>query len=61
MFSRNGLNMRPEAFKCSITPRSEEIRLAIVREGEMALDELSMYDGETKYKMSQFYEKPKLG
>ena len=57
---RNGLNMRPQPFKCSITHRSEEIKQTIIREGEQALDELSVYDGETKYMMSQFYEKPRL-
>lgn len=61
MVFRNGLNMRPQPFKCSITPRSEDIKQAILREGELALDELSVYDGETKYMMSQFYEKPRLG
>ncbi|GAB7354615.1 hypothetical protein MBLNU459_g5053t1 [Dothideomycetes sp. NU459] len=54
----NGLNMRPEPFECSITPRSEEIRQTIIREGEQALADLSIYDSETKYRMSQFFEKP---
>lgn len=57
----NGLNMRPEPFKCSITPRSEEIRQTIEREGRQALEELSVYEGETQYKMSQFYQKPNPG
>lgn len=52
--------MRPEPFKCSIKPRSEEIKETIVTEGEQALAELSVYDGETKYSLSQFYEKPNV-
>ncbi|KEQ81134.1 cytochrome P450 [Aureobasidium pullulans EXF-150] len=57
----NGLNMRPEPFNCSITPRSETIRETIVAEGKHALAELSVYDGETKYTLSQFFEKPNVG
>ncbi|KAI4719826.1 cytochrome P450 [Aureobasidium sp. EXF-10727] len=57
----NGLNMRPEPFSCSITPRSESIRETVLAEGKQALAELSIYDGETKYELSQFYEKPNLG
>lgn len=53
--------MRPEPFKCLITPRSDDIRQTIMKEGEQALDELSVYEGETKYKMSQFFEKPRIG
>ena len=55
--SRNGLNMRPNLFKVSIKPRSDQIRQAIVREGEQALADLAQYDGETKYRMSTFYKK----
>ncbi|KAF2462274.1 putative cytochrome P450 [Lineolata rhizophorae] len=51
----NGLNMRPQPFKCSITPRSAEHAAAIEREGRQALQDLAVYDGETKYRMSQFY------
>ncbi|KAI2776230.1 cytochrome P450 [Daldinia loculata] len=51
----NGLNMRPQPFECSITPRSEEIRQTIEREGKQALEELEQYRGETKYRMSTFY------
>lgn len=54
---RNGLNMRPEPFKCRITPRSPEIRETIIREGEEAEQRLQQYDGETKYRMSQYYAK----
>lgn len=53
---RNGLNMRPQPFECSITPRSEEIRQTIEREGLQALDDLEQYRGETKYRMSTFYQ-----
>lgn len=53
--------MRPEPFNCSITPRSETIRETIVAEGNHALAELSVYDGETKYTLSQFFEKPNVG
>ena len=52
----NGLNMRPEPFKCSIEPRSEEIRQTIEREARQAEDDLSVYDGESKYRMSEFYK-----
>ena len=54
----NGLNMRPQPFEISIKPRSDEIRQAIVREGEEALVNLSQYEGETKYRMSTFYSSP---
>ncbi|KAF2834780.1 putative cytochrome P450 [Patellaria atrata CBS 101060] len=53
----NGLNMRPEPFKCQFVPRSEEIRETIEREGRAALDELQIYEGTTEYKMSDFYKK----
>ncbi|KAJ5302937.1 hypothetical protein N7476_009736 [Penicillium atrosanguineum] len=51
----NGLNMRPNPFECRVTPRSPEIRAAIEREGRQALQDLSVYDGETQYRMSTFY------
>jgi len=54
---RNGLNMRPQPFECSITPRSEEIRKTIMREGEEALSDLEQYNGTSKYRMSTFYER----
>lgn len=47
--------MRPQPFKCQITPRSAEIREAIDREGREALDRLAVYEGETKYRLSQWY------
>lgn len=53
----NGLNMRPRPFECSITPRSEEIRETMQREGKKALEELEQYRGETKYRMSTFYQR----
>ncbi|KAL4924047.1 cytochrome P450 [Aspergillus undulatus] len=52
----NGLNMRPNPFKCRITPRSDEIRETIEREGMQALRDLAKYDGETKYRMSTYYK-----
>lgn len=55
----NGLNMRPVPFKCEILPRSAEIKEAIVREGEEALGELKVHEGETKYRMSTFYQSKK--
>ncbi|KAJ5526296.1 hypothetical protein N7494_012946 [Penicillium frequentans] len=56
----NGLNMRPNPFKCRITPRSPEIRATIDKEGQQALQDLSEYDGETKYRMSTYYATEKL-
>ncbi|KAL1836797.1 hypothetical protein VTJ49DRAFT_4639 [Mycothermus thermophilus] len=52
----NGLNMRPQPFQCEISPRSEEIRETILREGKQALDDLKIHDGESRYKMSTFYQ-----
>jgi hypothetical protein len=40
-------------------PRSEEIREAIVREGEQALADLKVHDGESEYRMSTFYQQQK--
>ena len=51
----NGLNMRPEPFDCRWTPRSNEIKETIEKEGKMALQELSQYEGTTEYRMSTFY------
>nr|KAK5449212.1 hypothetical protein LTR18_002301 [Exophiala xenobiotica] len=51
----NGLNMRPEPFECRITPRSPEIQETVEREGKQALEELSQFEGESKYRMSTFY------
>ncbi|KAL4805906.1 cytochrome P450 [Aspergillus unguis] len=56
----NGLNMRPNPFPCRITPRSEEIRATIEREGLQALKDLEPYDGETKYRMSTYYTNEQL-
>jgi len=49
--------MRPRPFECSIEPRSEEIRRTIDREGRQALEDLEQYRGESKYRMSTFYQK----
>ncbi|MCJ1394677.1 hypothetical protein MMC18_007557 [Xylographa bjoerkii] len=51
----NGFNMRPNPFKCRIAPRSEEIRRTVEREGREALERLGRYEGETKFKMSNFF------
>ncbi|KAK3381042.1 cytochrome P450 [Podospora didyma] len=56
----NGLNMRPQPFKCDIFPRSEELRQSVIREGEQALNDLQVHDGESKYRMSTFYQKEKM-
>ncbi|ORY09996.1 cytochrome P450 [Clohesyomyces aquaticus] len=53
----NGLNMRPQPFKVTFTPRSEAIRETIIREGKQALSDLAQFNGETKYRMSTFYKK----
>jgi len=55
----NGLNMRPQPFRCSIQPRTEQIRETILREGEQALEDLKIHDGESKYRMSTFYQQQK--
>ena len=47
--------MRPQPFKCRFTPRSTEIQATIDREGQQSLEDLIAYEGETKYRMSQFY------
>ncbi|KAF7189144.1 Cytochrome P450 monooxygenase [Pseudocercospora fuligena] len=54
----NGLNMRPQEFPCSFVPRSEDIRLAVEREGRQALDDLARYDGESE-RVSEFFKKAK--
>ncbi|KIW22330.1 uncharacterized protein PV07_12227 [Cladophialophora immunda] len=51
----NGSNIRPEPFECRITPRTPEIKETIMREGRHALEDLSQYDGQTKYRMSTYY------
>lgn len=43
-----------------MTPRSEDIRKTIEREGREALNELEQYRGETKYRMSTFYTRNNL-
>lgn len=57
MLNSNGLNMRPRPFECSITPRSDEIRATIEREGKQALADLAQYTGESQYRMSTFYRR----
>lgn len=53
--------MRPEPFECKITTRSDKIRESIEREGEEAEVRLAMYDGETKYTLSQYYQNQTKG
>ncbi|KUI63565.1 Cytochrome P450 1A1 [Cytospora mali] len=53
----DGLNMRPRPFECSIVPRSEDVRQTIEREGRQALQDLEQYRGESKYRMSTFYQR----
>ncbi|ERT02455.1 cytochrome P450 monooxygenase [Sporothrix schenckii 1099-18] len=55
----NGLNMRPQPFRCTFVPRAEEIRETLVREGQQALVDLQPLDGESKYRMSTFYQAQK--
>ncbi|GAB1315358.1 Cytochrome P450 monooxygenase [Madurella fahalii] len=55
----NGLNMRPQPFQCEIVPRSAEIKETIIREGEQALADLKVHDGESRYRMSTFYQQQK--
>lgn len=52
----NGLNMRPVPFKCKIEARSTEIRETIIREAEQALRDLKVHEGESRYRMSTFYQ-----
>jgi len=49
------LNIRPNLFKCRITLRNEEIKAIIEREGKEALDNLSTYNGETKFRISTYH------
>lgn len=56
----NGLNMRPQPFECRFTPRSEEIRDAIEREGREALENLAVYDGESQ-RIQEFFTKVAKG
>lgn len=48
--------MRPQPFECSITPRSPKIAAVMKQEGTQALEDLEQYRGETKYRMSTFYD-----
>jgi hypothetical protein len=54
MIGRSGSNWKPEPFKVRFEVRSEEIRQTIEREGREALENLSQYDLETKYRFSTF-------
>jgi hypothetical protein len=50
--------MRPEPFPCRFTPRSEEIRQALEREGRQALENLSQYDFESE-RIAQYLQRNK--
>lgn len=52
--------MRPNPFECRITPRSQEIQDTIENEGRKALQDLTPYDGDTKYRMSTYYATEKI-
>ncbi len=52
----NGLNMRPQPFKCDIVPRTDEIQNTLIQEGQQALLDLKVLDGDSKYRMSTFYQ-----
>lgn len=54
----NGLNMRPQEFPCRFAPRSEDIRKTVLREGQQALDDLAVYDGESE-RVAEFFQKAK--
>ncbi|KAK5138478.1 hypothetical protein LTR08_000064 [Meristemomyces frigidus] len=51
----DGLNMRPQPFPCRFTPRSDDIRQAIEREGRHALEDLSIYEGESA-RVAEFFK-----
>jgi hypothetical protein len=53
---RSGSNWRPEPFKVKFTPRNQEIKQTIIREGEQALKDLRKYERETKYTFNTFYQ-----
>ncbi|EFX02538.1 cytochrome p450 monooxygenase [Grosmannia clavigera kw1407] len=55
----NGLNMRPQPFRCDTQPRTLEIGATIEREGREALLALKPLDGESRYRMSTFYQAQK--
>lgn len=55
----HGLNMRPQPFPCDITPRGEEVRETMIKEGRQALADLKIHDGESQYRMSTFYQQQK--
>lgn len=55
----NGLNMRPQPFRCEIVARNEGVRGVVVREGVDALKDLGVLDGESRYRMSTFYQAQK--
>lgn len=48
---RNGSNWRPKPFKVRFTPRSEEIKQTIIREGKEALRDLAKYERPAQYKL----------
>ena len=53
----DGLNMRPNPFQCQISVRSQEIRRTVEKEAKQALEDLRVYNGTTKYRMSTYYQR----
>ncbi|EMC96385.1 hypothetical protein BAUCODRAFT_473264 [Baudoinia panamericana UAMH 10762] len=54
----DGLNMRPQPFECRFTVRSPEIHEAVMREGREALENLSVYEGESG-RVGEFFKQTK--
>ncbi|KAI5377310.1 hypothetical protein J4E82_003761, partial [Alternaria postmessia] len=52
----SGSNWKPQPFRVKFTPRHEEIKQTILREGKQALNDLAKYERETKYTFSTFYQ-----
>lgn len=50
--------MRPQPFECRFTPRSDEIKATVKREGEQALGDLAIYDGDSE-KINEFFRRMK--
>lgn len=50
----DGENTRPQPFPVKFTPRSEKIRQILVEEARVAREELKIYDGETRLRVTDF-------
>lgn len=53
-------NMRPSPFKARFTPRSESIKELVLKEAEVAREELRVYDGETQVTMEDAIANPAM-